>query len=49
MYGASFDCGIEKSGDYHTIKFYLELLNNQYLPKKKKLLKRNKFTIRYSI
>ena len=32
MYGASFDCGIEKSGDYHTMKFYLELLNNQFLP-----------------
>ena len=27
MYGAGFDCGIEKSGDYHTIKFYLELIN----------------------
>ena len=32
MYGASFDCGIEKSGDYHTIKFYLEELNDNYLP-----------------
>ena len=37
MYGAGFDCGIEKSGDYHTIKFYLELLNNQYLPVKENL------------
>ncbi len=36
MYGASFDCGIEKTGDYHTIKFYLELLNNQYLPESEK-------------
>ncbi len=34
MYGASFDCGIEKTGDYQTIKFYLELLNDQFLPTK---------------
>ena len=37
MYGAGFDCGIEKSGDYNTIKFYLELINDQYLPKKEDL------------
>ena len=40
MYGASFDCGIEKSGDYHTIKFYLELINDQYLPEKEDLSKK---------
>lgn len=40
MYGAGFDCGIEKSGDYHTIKFYLELINDQYLPKKEDLTKK---------
>lgn len=39
MYGAAFDCGIEKSGDYHTIKFYLELINDQYLPEKEDLSK----------
>lgn len=37
MYGAGFDCGIEKSGDYHTIKFYLEIINDQFLPKKEDL------------
>ena len=37
MYGASFDCGIEKTGNYHTIKFYLELLNDQYLPTQENL------------
>ena len=37
MYGAAFDCGIEKSGDYHTIKFYLELINDQFLPEKEDL------------
>lgn len=33
MYGASFDCGIEKIGDNHVIKFYLESLNDNFIPK----------------
>ena len=32
MYGASFDCGVEKIGDNQVIKFYLESLNDTYLP-----------------
>lgn len=32
MYGASFDCGVEKTGDNHIIKFYLEGINDEYLP-----------------
>lgn len=32
MYGASFDCGIEKIGDNHVIKFYLESLNDKFVP-----------------
>ena len=32
MYGASFDCGIEKIGDNHIIKFYLESLNDNFIP-----------------
>ena len=32
MYGASFDCGIEKIGDNHVIKFYLESLNENFIP-----------------
>lgn len=32
MYGAEFDCGIEKIGDNHVIKFYLETLNSNYIP-----------------
>ena len=39
MYGAEFDCGIEKSGDFHNIKFYLEVINDQFLPKKENLSK----------
>ena len=32
MYGASFDCGISKTGDNHILKFYLESINDQFLP-----------------
>lgn len=32
MYGASFDCGVEKIGDNQVLKFYLEALNNDFLP-----------------
>ena len=32
MYGASFDCGLDKTGDNHIIKFYLETINDNYLP-----------------
>ena len=37
MYGAGFDCGIDKSGDYHTFKFYLEVINDNFLPIKENL------------
>ena len=32
MYGASFDNGLDKTGDNHILKFYLESINDQYLP-----------------
>ena len=38
MYGATFDCGIEKTGDNHVMKFYLECINDEYLPKGENLL-----------
>lgn len=34
MYGASFNCGIDKMGDYQVLKFYMEVLSNKYLPEK---------------
>ena len=40
MYGASFDCGIEKSGDLHTMKFYLEVISDEFLPEKENLSKK---------
>lgn len=37
MYGGSFNCGIEKTGDNHIIKFYLEAINEEFLPEKEEL------------
>lgn len=33
MYGASFDCGLDKTGDNQVLKFYIEVLNDKFLPK----------------
>ena len=33
MYGAIFDCGVEKKGDNQILKFYLETVNDEFLPK----------------
>ena len=33
MYGASFDSGLNKTGDNHILKFYLESVNDEFLPK----------------
>ena len=40
MYGASFDCGIEKTGDNHILKFYLETINEEFLPEREELDKK---------
>ena len=32
MYGASFDCGLDKTGDNHVLKFYIESVNDEFLP-----------------
>lgn len=40
MYGASFDCGVEKTGDTHVLKFYLETINEEFLPQKEDILKK---------
>ncbi len=39
MYGANFDCGVEKTGDNQVIKFYLESINNEFLPSQENLSK----------
>ncbi len=40
MYGATFDCGIEKMGDNQILKFYVETLNDNFLPEKEELSKK---------
>ena len=34
MYGASFDCGLDKTGDNQVLKFYIETINDNFLPQK---------------
>lgn len=41
MYGASFDCGIDKTGDNQVIRFYIETVNDNYLPKKEDILQKS--------
>lgn len=31
LYGASFDCGIDKTGNNHVLKYYLECINDEYI------------------
>lgn len=40
MYGATFNCGIDKTGDNHVIKFYLETLNDQFTLSDENLIQR---------
>lgn len=40
MYGATFDCGIEKTGDNQILKFYLEMVNDEFLPNQEQTLKK---------
>ena len=37
MYGASFNCGVDKSGDYIILKFFIETINNEYSDSKENL------------
>ena len=41
MYGATFDCGIEKTGDNHIFKFYVEALSDEFLPTEENLTKKS--------
>ena len=38
MYGANFNCGIEKRGDNHVLKFYIESIEDKYALNKEKIL-----------
>ena len=39
MYGAEFGCGIEKIGDNHVMKFYIETLNDNFISSSGNILK----------
>ena len=41
MYGAVYDCGIDKVGDNQLIKFYIESVNDNFLPEKCDILKQS--------
>lgn len=41
MYGASFNCGIEKRGDNHVLKFYLETINDEFTLTKEEILNKS--------
>lgn len=41
MYGASFDCGLDKTGDNQVLKFYIESVNDNFLPKDSNDILRN--------
>lgn len=41
MYGAVYDCGIDKVGDNQLIKFYIESVNDNFLPDKCDILKQS--------
>lgn len=38
MYGADFNCGVDKTGDNQVLKFYMESINNNFLPEQENLL-----------
>ena len=38
MYGADFNCGVDKTGDNNVLKFYMESINNNFLPKQENIL-----------
>ena len=41
MYGASFDCGVEKNGDNQILKFYIESINDEFLPEQSNLAQKS--------
>lgn len=38
MYGADFNCGVDKTGDNYVLKFYMESINNNFLPGQENIL-----------
>ena len=45
MYGAEFDCGLDKIGENHVIKLYIETINDEFLPKNAEGILKQSFEI----
>lgn len=45
MYGATFDCGVDKTGDNHVIRFYIESINSAFLPNKEEVISSALYTL----
>ena len=46
MYGAEYNCGLDKIGDNHILKFYLESVNDNFLPQNEEnMLKKSQVII----
>lgn len=45
MYGADFNCGVDKTGDNQILKFYMESINNNFLPEQENLLEESMKTL----
>ena len=41
MYGADFNCGIEKRGDNHVLKFYIEAMEDEFALEKENILEQS--------
>ncbi len=41
MYGANFNCGIEKRGDNQVLKFYIESINDEFALEKENILEKS--------
>lgn len=45
MYGAEFDCGLDKIGKNHVLKFYIEAINDEFLPQNEEKLLKQTFNL----
>ena len=45
MYGAEFNCGLDKIGKNHVLKFYIESINDEFLPQNEENMLKQSFEI----
>ena len=45
MYGAEFNCGLDKLGKNHVLKFYIESINDEFLPQNEENMLKQSFEI----